>query len=119
MAKFIGVFFDGAGNPTHAVLTEDDNFGPHQTPGLAFVKVPVATATLIHDQHEFKKACIPALTATDKNIGAKAKADCDAIDAQRVVTKQTTDAALADSLAAWDALPQIVKDALEANSAHP
>lgn len=112
MANLLGVFFDANGNPARAVLTDDDNFAPHLDKNLTFLSVPVDVAGLLHDPHELKKACIPALTAIDKTLAAKAQSACDAVDAQRLIDKQAQAAAQAASLVAWNALTPAQRQAL-------
>lgn len=112
MTSLLGVNFDANGTIQTAVLTTDDNFEAHKQQGCTLAIVPVATAGLLHDLHELKKACIPAISIVDKNLAAKCQADCDVIDTQRLADTKAIIDSQAAALAEWNALPDIVKQAL-------
>lgn len=115
----VHVYLDASGNVTEWIISDDDGFRPSERPGM--VRVPVARKDYdalpsplnvggVAACHDLAKLCLPVLATIDSKLAAVCQANCDALDAKIAADTQKASADQVNAIAAWNALPQKVRD---------
>lgn len=114
------VYYDINGNVSEWVVSDDVGYNPSERPGMVRVSTPRASYDAcppplnvggIAACHDLDKICVAALTLADPIRGAKCQANITALDAQIAANAQAVAKAQADSLAAWNALTPVARQA--------